>query len=106
MFTPQSVAVSHDVEINTHEKVTKTSQTNTMSPLQPPTSPHNDIMYTYNTVPAQRHNFQLDDCQCYHLVTFHYFQDFRTKTLIKEAIMENDFLKNLSPGQVAVCRLF
>ena len=50
VFTPQSVAVSHDVEINTHEKVTQTSQTsqtNTIGPLQPPTSPHNDIMYMY-----------------------------------------------------------
>ena len=28
------------------------------------------------------------------------FQDFRSKTVIKEAIMENDFLKNLSPSQV------
>ena len=27
-------------------------------------------------------------------------KDFRSKTLIKEAIMENDFLKNLSPSQV------
>jgi len=42
----QSVAVSHDVQIDVHEK------------------------------------------------------DFRSKTLIKEAIMENDFLKNLSPSQV------
>lgn len=41
-----SLAASHDVEINTHEK------------------------------------------------------DFRSKTVIKEAIMENDFLKNLSPSQV------
>ena len=28
------------------------------------------------------------------------FQDFRSKTVIKEAIMENDFLKNLSSSQV------
>lgn len=27
-------------------------------------------------------------------------KDFRAKTLMKEAIMENDFLKNLSPHQV------
>ena len=27
-------------------------------------------------------------------------QDFRSKTVIKEAIMENDFLKNLSSSQV------
>ena len=27
-------------------------------------------------------------------------KDFRAKTLMKEAIMENDFLKNLSPQQV------
>lgn len=27
-------------------------------------------------------------------------KDFRSRTVIKEAIMENDFLKNLSPGQV------
>ena len=27
-------------------------------------------------------------------------KDFRTKALIKEAIMENDFLKNLSSSQV------
>ena len=32
-------------------------------------------------------------------VEFHE-KDFRAKTLIKEAIMENDFLKNLSPPQV------
>ena len=44
----QSVAVSHDVQIDVHEK------------------------------------------------------DFRSKTLIKEAIMENDFLKNLSPSQVII----
>lgn len=44
----QSVAVSHDVQIDVHEK------------------------------------------------------DFRSKTLIKEAIMENDFLKNLSPSQVGI----
>ena len=29
-----------------------------------------------------------------------YEKDFRSKTLIKEAIMENDFLKNLSQSQV------
>ena len=29
-----------------------------------------------------------------------YEKDFRSKTLIKEAIMENDFLKNLSPCHV------
>jgi hypothetical protein len=29
-----------------------------------------------------------------------YSKDFRTKALIKEAIMDNDFLKNLSSGQV------
>ena len=28
-------------------------------------------------------------------------KDFRSRTIIKEAIMENDFLKNLSQGQVA-----
>ena len=27
-------------------------------------------------------------------------KDFRSKTLIREAIMENDFLQNLSPNQV------
>ena len=27
-------------------------------------------------------------------------KDFRSRTIIKEAIMENDFLKNLSQGQV------
>lgn len=27
-------------------------------------------------------------------------KDFRSRTVIKEAIMENDFLKNLSQGQV------
>ena len=28
-------------------------------------------------------------------------KDFRSRTVIKEAIMENDFLKNLSQGQVS-----
>ena len=30
-------------------------------------------------------------------------KDFRSRTIIKEAIMENDFLKNLSHGQVCDC---
>ena len=29
-------------------------------------------------------------------------KDFRSRTIIKEAIMENDFLKNLSQGQVQI----
>ena len=29
-------------------------------------------------------------------------KDFRSRTIIKEAIMENDFLKNLSQGQVGL----
>ena len=35
-------------------------------------------------------------------VTQKHSKDFRTKALIKEAIMENDFLKNLSSSQVPV----
>ena len=38
--------------------------------------------------------FQIFSQSCFFL------QDFRSKTVIKEAIMENDFLKNLSPSQV------
>ena len=29
-------------------------------------------------------------------------KDFRSKTMIKEAIMENDFMKNLSPPQAGL----
>ena len=31
-------------------------------------------------------------------------KDFRSRTLIKEALMENDFLKNLSQSQVGILR--
>ena len=31
-------------------------------------------------------------------------KDFRSRTLIKEALMENDFLKNLSQSQVGMLR--
>ena len=33
-------------------------------------------------------------------------KDFRSKTMIKEAIMENDYMKNLSPPQVGFHILF
>ena len=38
---------------------------------------------------ALRHDIKIDVFE----------KDFRSKTLIKEAIMENDFMRNLSPSQ-------